>query len=466
MEHRPNILLVCSDSHRFDYAGYAGADWIQTPNLDALASRGVAFDHCVSNCPVCIPARTALASGLAPHRFGAEDNPSTALPWPVWTMYQHLRDAGYWTAFTGKLHIMTDRFRTSSQTGDGRDPAHHALGFCDSLGLGQPMDPVAADTHPYTRYLHERGLLERYNEDRRQRQNDGQPLKLTDYAADTFLNDEDIVDTFTTRLAIERMAAFPHRYPWFHQVNLSSPHPPNDPCPAVSRRYRRAQPPAPMCDMTGKPRYLHESGREHPYEDVVFAQRQYAANVTELDAQIGRLVDALESTGQLDQTIIIYTSDHGEMLGDFHQYFKDLPYEPSIHVPLIVAGPGIQPTRSDAQVEWIDLTPTICDLAQTHPLPPIDGRSLHALLQGKTQKHRTDTLITHRRFDCLRTDRYKFIHNHNDLHELYDLHEDPREAHNLCHNSSDTPHEVLADLRHRLAKRLIAPRTSGQCQTV
>jgi choline-sulfatase len=446
--------LLCSDSHRFDYVGYAGAHWLETPNLDRLTERATVFTQCITNAPVCIPARSALASGLAPHRFGALHNRDACLPRGCWTLYRALAEAGYWTAFTGKLHVRAPN--EGEFPPDGRRPSHMLLGLCDGFECGQPMKYGTAASHPYRAYLEQQGLLDGYNADRHSRR-EGQPPPPRVKHADSSLPFEHRIDSFLVRRAIERMGEFPSDRPWFHQVNLTSPHPPSDPSVEMAEQYRNADCPAPVRNLTGKPGYIHRGADTYDLDDVRFAQRQYSAHVAELDRHVGALLDALADRGELDKTLVLYTSDHGEMLGDQCWWYKHLPYEPSIHVPLLIAGPGVpEGQRCDALIEWIDLNPTLCQSAGAEVEAGLHARSFLPVLQGRTQTHRPDTLSVHDQFWCLRTDRYKLVVTINDQDELYDLQDDPRETRNLLAHDPAVVQSVEADLRGRLKERMIA----------
>ena len=151
-----------------------------------------------------------------------------------------------------------------------------------------------------------------------------------------------------------------------------------------------------------------------------------------------------------DNTYVIFSSDHGEMLGDHGLYTKSVPYEASVHVPLIVAGPGIKGGQgSDALVELIDLNPTICDLAGVPPVEDIDARSIAPVLRGETEDHRTETVSGIRNFRLIRTHQYKLVQNINDISQLYDLVADPKEENNIA----DEKPEVVRELASRLGDR-------------
>jgi len=152
----------------------------------------------------------------------------------------------------------------------------------------------------------------------------------------------------------------------------------------------------------------------------------------------------------LDNTYIIYSSDHGEMLGDHGLYTKSVAYEASLRVPLLVAGPGIARHQvSKSLVELIDLNPTICELAGVPVLQNIDARSIVPVLRGDAETHRTETVSALRNFRCIRTATHKLIENYNDVTELYDLENDPSELHNIAQSER----KIAQTLSGRLGRR-------------
>jgi choline-sulfatase len=158
----------------------------------------------------------------------------------------------------------------------------------------------------------------------------------------------------------------------------------------------------------------------------------------------------------MDNTYIIFSSDHGEMLGDFGLYAKFVAYEGSLRVPLVVSGPGIEGGRvADALVELIDVNPTICELAGLVQQEHIDARSFVSVLKGGATEHRSETASVIENFRCIRTREYKLIHNYNDAFELYDLVNDPRELNNI----SDERPAVFEELHGRLRQRFFGGRS-------
>ncbi len=444
---RPNILFIMDDQHRHDHLGSAGAYFLQTPNLDRLAARGVRFTQCTTNAPVCAPSRIGLASGLHPSRLGCLDN-SGRLPFNTTTYYQRLRDHGYRVGCVGKLDLR----KSDGYNGRyGDRPYAYSWGFthpeeCEGkMHAGSSATPIG----PYTHYLAEKGQLEIFHQDYQQR---GGTSWVTD-CRDSPLKTEDFEDTYIGRRAAEWIEHVPDDFPWHYFVSFVGPHDPFDPPSEYGDRYRdKAMPPAIADTLEGKPEWIKKRAKDFSPEEITQTRRQYCAATELIDHQIGQILAALEKRGQLDNTYIVFASDHGELLGDHGLYAKSAAYEASLRVPLIVAGPDIEGGRvSDALCELIDLNATLCDFAGLAPQEGIDARSLRPVLNGSSDTHREDTVAALQNFRCIRTATHKYIHNHNDLDELYDLDRDPDELHNIATAAPD----LVVDLSRRLRRRLI-----------
>jgi choline-sulfatase len=444
---KPNILLIMDDQHRFDYLGCMGADFISTPNLDRLASRGIRFTNCFANSPVCVPSRISMASGLLPTRLGALDN-NAYLPPHVITYYQRLRDHGYRVGCVGKL----DLAKPDAYNGRyGDRPCAYQWGFthpeeCEGkMHAGRSTTPLG----PYTHYLQERGLLRQFHEDYVGRAQKGFALSCHD----SVLPADAVEDAYIGKKAAEWIDWVPEDFPWFYFVSFVGPHDPYDPPAEYADKYRNAaMPPAVTDSMEGKPGWIRRRKVTDDTQLITETRRQYCAATQLIDDQVGMILDALERRQMTDNTYVIFASDHGEMLGDHGLFQKSVPYEPSIRVPLFVTGPGIQGEQaSDALVELIDLNPTLCEMAGLPPQQHIDGRSIFSLVSGQAGEHRKDVVCSEYNFRCLRTERYKLIENFNDVLELYDLQEDPHELFNIAEKEPETVHE----LRQRMKKRLL-----------
>jgi len=250
---------------------------------------------------------------------------------------------------------------------------------------------------------------------------------------------------------VEWIEKVPDDFPWHFFVSFVGPHDPFDPPSAYGDRYRNAEVPNAIRDsMARKPAWVRNRIRAMEAEEVAVTRRQYCGAIELIDDQVGSILDALERRGLHEHTVILFSSDHGEMLGDHGLYTKSVAYEPSLRVPLLVAGLGIEGGRaSDALVELIDIHPTICELAGVPPQAHIDARSIAPILRGEAAQHRTETVGAIRNFRCIRTNEHKLIQNYNDRVELYDLENDPDEVHNVADDQPD----LVRTLGQRLAQR-------------
>lgn len=426
---KPNILFIMDDQHRNDYLGSAGASFVNTPNLDQLAQDGIRFRQCVTNCPVCAPSRIAVASGYQPSRIGSTGNDSY-LPSNVTTYYQRLRDDGYRVGCTGKLDLAKpDRY--NGRHGDR--PRLYGWGFTHPIEIEGKMHAGMSDRPqgPYGFWLEEQGLYEDFKNDYSERAGKGW---IQNASHDSVLPTEAFADSYIGQRAVEWIEQISDDFPWHMFVSFVGPHDPFDPPTEYGDRYRHANMPMAIeTSSTGKPDWIIDRQLDMSPEEIAETRRQYCASVELIDYQIGRILEALDKRGIRNNTYIIFASDHGEMLGDHGLYTKSLPYEASVRVPLIVAGPGIESGRtSDALVELIDVNPTICALGGLEPQEGIDARSFDSLLTGGTDTHRTETVSAIRNFRMIRTQQHKLIRHYNDAIELYDLVSDPDEQHNIA----------------------------------
>ena len=445
---RPNVLFIMSDQHRHDFVGCAGAEFLRTPNLDRIAGRGVRFTQCTTNCPVCAPSRIGLAAGMQPWRLGSLDNGSY-LPRSAVTYYQRLRDHEYRVGCVGKLDLAKpDRY--NGRYGDR--PCVYGWGFTHPVECEGKMHAGSSPTPigPYTHYLQEHGLLEAFHEDYKARAAKGW---IVDASHDSVLPCEHFEDAYIGRRAAEWIENVPDDFPWHYFVSFVGPHDPFDPPTEYGDRYRdAAMPPAIQDSMEGKPAWIKPRVRTTDPDVIAETRRQYCGATELIDDHVGLILAALEKRGMMDNTYIVYSSDHGEMLGDHGLYTKSVPYEASIRVPLLLAGPGIEGGRvSDALIELIDVNPTLCELAGLPAQENIDAQSFAPILHGASTSHRTEAFSRIRNFTLVRTERHKFVQHENDAAELYDLESDPDELHNIAQEDRETKRA----LRERLVARLL-----------
>jgi arylsulfatase A-like enzyme len=368
---RPNFLYLLPDQFRFDWLSGDQALPVRTPSLDALARRGVRFTKAAVAAPLCAPSRACLATGCEYDECGVASNAENfSLSRP--TYYRKLRDSGYHTAACGKL----DLSKAANEQGiDGRQHMEE-WGFSDMINCGGKGDAVskngAEDPHePYMLYLKKLGLAQAHADDIAKRHGYGYSATFP-----TPLPDEHYCDNWVGRTGLELMKRFPPAKPWHLVVNFVGPHDPEDITVRMERtvRGRRFRQPNACTELT---------------PDVHNAIRQnYTAMVENLDRWVGIYVEELNRRGELDNTIVVFSSDHGEMLGDHDRWAKTVPYEASLCVPLIAAGPGIKPQRSNALVSIIDIGATFLDYADAGKLEGQTARSFRPLLAGRTWSHR------------------------------------------------------------------------------
>jgi choline-sulfatase len=446
-ENKPNVLFILDDQHRFDYLGCMGADFVRTPNLDRLAERGMLFTRCSSNSPLCVPARISLATGMQPARLGLVDNSHVLSP-DLPTLYQRFRDGGYRVHCVGKLDLnKPDHY--NGRYGDR--PQAYRWGFthpeeCEGKShAGSSPTPIG----PYTHYLEERGLLTAFYQDYRDR---GKKKGFANWYRDSALPTEAFEDCYIGRRAAEWIDAVPDDFPWFSFVSFVGPHSPFDPPTEYADRYRHAEMPAAAIASDARPEWVRRRFETADPESIAGARRQYCAAIETIDDQIGDILAALERRGMMDNTYILFSSDHGEMLGDHGAFGKTMAYEASVHVPLIVAGPGIAGGRvSDALIELIDLNATAGELAGLAPAAPMDSLSFARLVRGERDSHRNEAISTGKFYRSIRNERYKLIDNVGDMKELFDLANDPYELHNIAATEPELVQQLSARLEERFA---------------
>lgn len=467
---RPNIVWLLSDQHRADALGAASDGVVQTPRLDGIALEGMTFDRAYCQGPLCVPARASLLTQRYVSEHGVADNTwrngRDGLP----TTVQQIRDAGYHTVAIGKMHL----YKYPPDVADG-EPIMRAHGFLEvDEMLGKYGN--AFGRSDYTDHLAEIGCLDEYrtflderNPHSRPRLAEaglvGRPHWATDPAP---MPDDSHPDLWLA----ERTAAWLEQYddeaPFFLWVGFPGPHDPWDAPSSYVERYRDTDIPLPASmtppdTASGRWGALLDSVADYGSsatsspETVRQVRRHYFAGVTMIDDAIGRIIDALAAAGRLDDTWIVYSSDHGEMLGDHGFFTKTLFYEGSVRVPLIVRPPGgMDSRRYEGLVEHVDLAATLCELAGAEPVPESNGRSFASLLQGRDGWRRGVVRSECEGFGMWRTERFKIVVDEADSTpvQFFDVIADPLEGVNLVADAEYASvldemmqHIVLPDLR-------------------
>lgn len=443
MTDRPNILLVFPDQWRWDWLGCdeAGVP-VRTPNIDALAGRGARFTQCRTNSPVCAPARACLSTGMRYERCGVPSNAEVCDPART-TVWQLLRDAGYRVGTCGKndLHKGDHRFTRS-----GWQPLLGALGFTEAREHAGKWDfhgrARNGEPEQLGSYLARHGQLEAYMADMDRRRQINRQEQRRDHAP-MALPRRFYTDDLCGANAVELIENFPADAPWALWVNFPGPHEPFDPPRELQARYDGVDFPPPVAP--------GESADDHQQ-----LRRNYAAMIEGIDDWVGWMLAAIERRGELDDTLVVFCSDHGELLGDHGLWYKSRPQEGSVRVPLVVAGPGVAAGRRSASlVELIDVGATMLDAAGITPPAAMDARSLLPVASGGCADgdHRDVQLMALADWRAICDGRFKYVRYDDGSERLWDLIEDPTELNDLA-----TSHpEVAAGLRERLEAESAVP---------
>lgn len=463
----PHILVVHTDQQRYDTLGINGNRLIRTPNLDALGRAGVTLHGAHAACPICVPSRVSFFTGRHAHATKSYHNVIGLQPGER-DFVSLLREHGYTTALIGKDHCF----------GRGRDR--------------QVFDSLSRASHTCflpPRNRHEREINEFHG---------GNWEKP--YCRHDIPPDEDV----SGRLCLEACEYIRTKHdrefgqPFFLWLSIPEPHEPYDAPRPFADMYDDVDIPGPfrregeMDDKPARQRLAAQVRARQPLiEETVCKDRirTYWGSVSYIDAYVGRVLETIEECGIADETIVVFTSDHGDYMGDHGLINKFLGlYDCLTHVPLIIRCPGIVPRQSRALVQNLDIMPTVLDLAGITPDHPHHGRSFRPVLDGGPDVHRDALLLEHGcpgeplhesrlddaeraalldgppaspnqdvfntgRSTGIRTDRWKLVILPGDVDELYDLENDPHEL----HNRSDDPHlaPVKADLTRRLLEEMI-----------
>lgn len=421
---RPNIVVVMADQLAPQLTGAYGHPVARTPNLDALAARGMRFDAAYCASPLCAPSRYAFMSGQLVSRIAAYDNASEFRA-SVPTFAHYLKSLGYRTGLSGKMHFV------------GPDQKH---GFQDRVTTDiYPSDFAwtpdwEAPDERIDKWYHNMATV-----------------RESGVAAATFQTDYDDEVGFMARRwlmerARDRLAK--DASPFLLVASFIHPHDPYVARPEWWDLYegmeidvpealpREAQDPFSRRVMDG----IEASVAPPTDEEVRRARRAYLANVSYVDDHLGRIVATLEETGALDRTVVVFTADHGDMLGERGLWYKMTFFEPSARVPLVMAGPGVARGRAPNACSLVDLLPTFLEMAGGGPDllgEPVDGRSLMPLARGEADP--VDEAIgeycaemTPWPVFMIRRGGFKYIHCDVDPPQLYDLAADPGERRNLA----------------------------------
>jgi choline-sulfatase len=460
--NQPNILFIIADQWRLDALGATGG-WVKTPNLDALAGEGMLFTQCLTNSPVCIPARFALATGIYPHNSGIWGNVAHDLPAEAETWMQRVRSAGYRTSLFGKTHL-------HRHIDDLRNREHlmHAYGYDDVDEIAGPRRCMYVRSN-MTELWEKRGLWAAYTADFEERFGN-KPYVVRP----SVLPLELYTDVYVGQQAKTYLQSYTGDQPWFCTVSFGGPHEPWDTPEPYASMYDPADMPMPIPkpqENGNRPHgfldHLYETGNDHSpqvsAEEYAAMRANYAGNVTLIDEQIGEIIQTVKDRGEWANTVVVFVSDHGEMNGDHGLIYKENFHDSAVKVPLIVrtpemAGSAAAGTRSEQMVEWFDIGPTLVELAGGEMEPrnaPQYAKSLTATLRDPSATHRAEAVSELHGETLIQTQEWKMALNKEGLpYLLYNVKRDPQETDNRIGDPACA--SVIAELQGRLLTRLAA----------
>jgi arylsulfatase A-like enzyme len=444
---QPNILFLMDDQHRGDCLHADGNRAIHTPNLDRIGNEGVRFRRAYTSMPTCTPARSGLLTGLSPWNHGMLHMVAMGERYPF-TKPQALRDAGYYTMGIGKMHYHPQR---------NTHGFHHVL--LDESGRVQNPE-FRSDYRAW--FWSQAPHLNP----------DATGIGFNDYPGKPYALPETLHPThWTGQAAVNFLKGYNQPNPFFLKVSFARPHSPYDPPRRLFDKYADADLPKAHVAKWAEKYAPRSSNRDDLWhgdlgEAAVRTSRQgYYGSVEFIDEQIGRILETLEQRGWLEETLIVFTSDHGDMTGDHHLWRKSYAWEPSARIPMLMRWPEGMVSASRGQVlaqtvELRDILPTFLDAAGAPTSRPLDGASLLSLLRGPNPQWREFLDLEHgvcysneNNWTALTDGRWKFIHHaFHGNEQLFDLDADPHELNDL---STDARHDATLRLwRGRMVSHL------------
>ncbi|KAA3622537.1 MAG: choline-sulfatase [Proteobacteria bacterium] len=420
----PNILLIMADQMTVNAMSIYGNRVAKMPNLERLASESVVFDNAYCASPLCAPARFSLLTGKESVKIDAFDNASE-FPAATPTLVHHLRSSGYWTALCGKMHFV------------GPDQLH---GFNERLTTD--VYPASYAWVPHwdkgASYITSGVTC-------------ASILEAAPCIRSMQMDYDDEVEYRGVQKLFDVVRSESQR-PFFLTVSFTHPHHPFTISHDYWDRYSVDEIDAPSVEPIAfeeldyhsrglyfaHGRHLHDVTEAH----VRNARHAYYGMLSYVDDKIGHLLDVLDETGLSKDTMVIFTSDHGEMLGERGMWHKHNFFEPSVRVPLTMRLPGrIPPSRVSDPVSHIDLAPTLLDfVGNADTNSEMDGVSLRPAIEGEALEHEVvaDYLAIGPCVPCrmIRKGNYKYLYTHGHDEQLFDLDDDPRETKNLADDSA------------------------------
>ncbi|MEM7462498.1 MAG: choline-sulfatase [Pseudomonadota bacterium] len=417
---QPNILFIQVDQLAAQFLRCYGDTVCHAPNLDRLAKQGTVFETAYCNFPLCSPSRASMAAGKLCSEIGAFDN-AAELPASIPTYAHYLRAAGYQTALSGKMHFI------------GPDQHH---------GFEKRLTP---DLYPA-----DFSWVPNWGDEGERDTNDPRSVTVAGVCERSMQIDFDDLVTYQAVQHLYDIARSADDRPFFLQVSYTHPHEPYLCQKEYWDLYEDVDIPMPKVPALSQNQHDAHSARllaDFGMLDIRFdddairtARRAYYGSISYLDALIGKLLETLERIGKRENTVIVFTSDHGEMLGERGMWFKKHFFEQSLKVPLIITGAGFAAGRAETPASLVDLLPTFMGIADgsgwTSPVEKLDGEDLSTFLTSPDK----DRVIfaeylaeaTTSPIFMVRQGRFKYIHSETDPPLLFDVENDPDEINNLA----------------------------------
>lgn len=472
---RPNVLLFVTDQHRFDALGCYANTHVDTPNIDRFASGGIRFERAYCQTPVCTPSRASFLTGRYPRTTRCRQN-GQLIPADERLVSKVLSENGYYCSLAGKLHLGPCAPKAcpiiEQRIDDGFTDFHWSH---NPSGIGNSGLPESGGTYwsgnAYSHWLFRQGVSYKstdYDEKGYVKVGMDEEYHATTWCADK------VIDWIRYSAAEKQMQGITSP-PWFYNVNVFDPHHAFDPPRRLLDKYLKKLEDLPLPEyiqgewdkktifqkLDHANAYNMSNYKNHFQFDTMsdyehrLIKAAYYAMIELIDIQFGRIIEVLEQTGTLDNTLVIFTSDHGEMLGDHGIYLKGpYFYEPMARIPLIVSWKNHLPEGVvlDSLVELTDLVPTIEEYCLGYIEPGVQGKSLAQLMEGEISpwEHRDSVYCEYynampwhqnpKAFATMVFDgRYKLSRYHSSNEgELYDLVNDPTEFTNLWDDEAYT----------------------------
>ena len=519
---KKNLVLIMCDQLRKDFLGCYGNEYVNTPNIDSLAAHSTVFDHCYVNNPICMPSRMSIFTGLYPHNHNQWTN-GNQLEHPLRTLADHLHDNGYHTGSIGKLHfqctdcgknaphISMEDHRLWEEKGDNIDWYGPYWGFEHvEFTSGHATKPLAH----YGKWYHEHGGKDEWAV--------AKPVEGFDACPVTTMPENLHDSMFVGERAAAYVSEHANGdQPFFLTASFPDPHHPFNPPLETALRYKDVPVKMPVNeddDLHTRPRHYHyhqygvwhRAGLLHPLPDMPeedkekcgkcanqIAQfmdekilqglgllthgdssgeeykpsvlsaherdqriRNTYAMVDLIDKGVGKILDALKESGALEDTVIIFTADHGELMGDHGLWLKGpFFYDGLVNVPLMMHTPEDNASVTEVLASSVDIYPTCCELLGVPTPRSCDGMSQAAALRG--EKIRTECLFEYRNgyFENdvytlgYVDEKYKFVQYQNGDVEMTDRINDPEENLNIVYNGANP--ELLAEYRNKLLNMML-----------